>query len=128
MKQGTNDSSVLKIMLSAVVTGMIGIHAMKDCPGTFCTPNRPVAWVIREASGRVSDEDAEAIAATFVIGGSRVFDQDPRFGLLVLSEIASLALSPAVNDPGTAIDVTNTLVRLFVMWNECGKAGDVSTV
>jgi uncharacterized membrane protein len=43
-------------------------------PGTFCTPNLPVAWVIREASGRVSDEDAKAIAAAFVIGGSRVFD------------------------------------------------------
>jgi len=97
-------------------------------PGTFCRPNRPVAWVIREASGSVSDEDAEAIAATFVIGGSRVFDQDPRFGLVVLSEIASRALSPAVNDPGTAIDVTGTLVRLFVMWDECGKEGDVSTV
>jgi uncharacterized membrane protein len=97
-------------------------------PGIFCTPNRPVAWVIREASGSVSDEDAEAIAATFVIGGSRVFDQDPRFGLVVLSEIASRALSPAVNDPGTAIDVTCTLVRLFVMWNDCSKAGGVSTV
>lgn len=97
-------------------------------PGTFCTPNRPVAWVIREADGGVSDENAEAIAATFVIGGSRVFDEDPRFGLVVLSEIASRALSPAVNDPGTAIDVTGTLVRLFVLWNECGKAGDVSTV
>ncbi|MCD2450221.1 DUF2254 domain-containing protein [Methylicorpusculum oleiharenae] len=97
-------------------------------PGTFCTPNRPVAWVIREASGSVSDEDAEAIAATFLIGNSRVFDQDPRFGLLVLSEIASRALSPAVNDPGTAICVTGTLVRLFVLWTECGKAEDVSKV
>lgn len=97
-------------------------------PGTFCTPDRPVAWVGREASGSVSAEDAEAIAASFVIGGSRVFDQDPRFGLVVLSEIASRALSPAVNDPGTAIAVTGTLVRLFVMWNECGKTGDVPTV
>ncbi len=96
-------------------------------PGAFCMPNRPVAWVIREASGSASDEDAEAIAAAFVIGGSRVFDQDPRFGLLVLSETASRALSPAVNDPGTAIGVTGTLVRLFVMWNERGKADDVST-
>lgn len=78
--------------------------------GAFCTPNRPVAWVIREGSGSMSDEDAEAIAATFVIGDSRAFDQDPRFGLVALSEIASRALSPAVNDPGTAIDVTGTLV------------------
>ena len=28
----------------------------------------------------------------------------PRFGLIVLSEIASRALSPAVNDPGTAFE------------------------
>lgn len=97
-------------------------------PGTFCAPNRPVAWVTPEATGSVSDEDVETIAATFVIGDARVFDQDPRFGLVVLSEIASRALSPAVNDPGTAIDVTGTLVRLFVMWHECGKAGDVSKV
>lgn len=97
-------------------------------PGTFCAPNRPVAWVIQDAPGSVSDEDAKAIADTFVIGGSRVFDQDPRFGLLVLSEIASRALSPAVNDPGTAIGVTGTLVRLFVMWNEGGKTDDVSQV
>lgn len=97
-------------------------------PGAFSAPNRPVAWVSREATGSVSDEDAKAIADTFAIGGSRVFDQDPRFGLLVLSEIASRALSPAVNDPGTAIGVTGTLVRLFVMWNDCGKADDVSPV
>ncbi len=97
-------------------------------PGTFCAPNRPVARVIREASGGVSDKDTAAIAAAFKIGGSRVFDQDPRFGVVVLSEIASRALSPAVNDPGTAISVTGSFVRLFVMWNECGKASDVSTV
>jgi uncharacterized membrane protein len=85
-----------------------------------------VAWVIPEGSAGVSDKDAEAISATFSIGGSRVFDQDPRFGLLVLSEIASRALSPAVNDPGTAIGVTGTLVRLFLMWSECGKIAEVS--
>ena len=97
-------------------------------PGTFCSPNRPVAWVIREGADPLSDEDAKAIAAAFVIGGTRVFEQDPRFGLLVLSEIASRALSPAVNDPGTAIGVTGTLVRLFVLWDECGGAGDDSRV
>ena len=101
-------------------------------PGAFCAPNRPLAWLIPEPSGSVFDKEAEAereaIAASFVIGGSRSFTQDPRFGLVVLSEIASRALSPAVNDPGTAIDVTGTLVRLFVMWNDGGKAGDDATV
>ena len=64
----------------------------------------------------------KALAAAFEIGASRVFDHDPRFGLVVLSEIGSRALSPAVNDPGTAIDVIGTLVRLFSMWDTRGKA------
>jgi uncharacterized membrane protein len=36
----------------------------------------------------------------------------------VLSEIAGRALSPAVNDPGTAIQIIGTLVRLFKSWAE----------
>ncbi len=32
----------------------------------------------------------------------RQFDEDPRFGLIVLSEIASRGLLSAVNNPGTA--------------------------
>lgn len=118
------DTAVLQ---ARAVESQLGI-VVAALPGTFCTPNRPVAWVIREPSGSVSDEVAAAIAATFSIGGSRVFDQDPRFGLVALSEIASRALSPAVNDPGTAIDVTGTLVRLFVTWDDYGKAAGVSTV
>ena len=35
---------------------------------------------------------------------------------MVLGEIASRALSPAVNDPGTAIDVIGTAVRLLTLW------------
>jgi uncharacterized membrane protein len=116
---GALQTRAVKSQLRIIVTAL---------PGTFCAPNRPVAWVTWETSGNVSDEDVEAIAASFMIGGSRVFDQDPRFGLVVLSEIASRALSPAVNDPGTAISITGTFVRLFVMWNECGKKNDGSTV
>ena len=61
------------------------------------------------------DEDVhKAVAEAFTIGAERTFDQDPRFGLCVLAEIASRALSPAVNDPGTAIDVIGRAVRLLV--------------
>jgi len=51
-----------------------------------------------------------------VIGDGRTFQQDPRFGLVVLSEVASRALSPAVNDPGTAIDVIGTASRILSTW------------
>jgi uncharacterized membrane protein len=43
-----------------------------------------------------------------------------RFGLITLSEIASRALSPAVNDPGTAIQIISSHVRLFSLWAETG--------
>ena len=48
------------------------------------------------------------------MGDARSFDQDPRFGLIVLGEIGQRALSAAVNDPGTAIDVMNRLVRVLI--------------
>lgn len=85
-------------------------------PGTFCDPGRPLAHVLTvpAAEGEI---DAGDLADAFVIGDDRTFDEDPRFGLIVLAEIASRALSPAVNDPGTAIDITGTLVRLFALWN-----------
>ncbi len=36
-------------------------------------------------------------------------------GLIALSEIASRALAPATNDPGTGIEVLNALLRVFLM-------------
>lgn len=41
---------------------------------------------------------------------------------MALAEIAARALSPAVNDPGTAIDIIGTFVRLFARWAEPGEA------
>ncbi|NNF38509.1 MAG: DUF2254 domain-containing protein, partial [Gemmatimonadetes bacterium] len=85
-------------------------------PGAFCTPDRPLAHVAADDGGEVSDQDVAAVATAFRIGQDRTFESDPRFGLVVLSEIASRALSPAVNDPGTAIDVTGSLSRLLARW------------
>lgn len=81
-------------------------------PGVFADPARPVAMV----SGHNKQETAKAVAEAFTIGAQRTFDQDPRFGLCVLAEIASRALSPAINDPGTAIDVIGRCVRLLAQW------------
>ena len=81
-------------------------------PGIFADPARPVAMV----SGPKGDAVHNAVAEAFTVGAERTFDQDPRFGLCVLAEIASRALSPAVNDPGTAIDVIGRAVRLLAHW------------
>lgn len=52
------------------------------------------------------------------IGNQRTFDSDPRYGLTVLAGIGIKALSPSLNDPGTAIDVLGTLVRLLTTWEK----------
>lgn len=92
-------------------------------PGTFATPERPLAYLHLE-KGIEGGTNGEAVIESFQIGKDRMFDDDPRFGLVVLSEIASRALSPAVNDPGTAIDILGTLVRLFSRWSEEPAAKD----
>jgi uncharacterized membrane protein len=89
-------------------------------PGSFVTPERPMAYIDR-THPVVTDEDCREISEAFQIGRERTFDEDPRFGLIVLSQIAGLALSPAVNDPGTAIDIIGILVRLFLLWHPSGE-------
>lgn len=86
-------------------------------PGDFVDGSRPLALV--EACGPPLDADALArLADGFVIGEVRTFDQDPGYGLILLREIACRALSPAVNDAGTAIAVIATTVRVLRAWSE----------
>jgi uncharacterized membrane protein len=88
-------------------------------PGAFCTPDQPLAqWsgLSATATEKMQADLPKRLHDAFVIGGNRQFEQGPRFGFVVLSEIASRALSPAVNDPGTAIDIIGTIVRLFHDW------------
>ncbi len=85
-------------------------------PGSFVTPDRPMAYV-EGFDTAVSDEDLDRVSQAFQIGRERTFDEDPRFGFIVLSQIAGRALSPAVNDPGTAIDIIGIMVRLFLKWD-----------
>ena len=82
-------------------------------PGSFVHGNAELAVV---DTSSLDDETISEIRDAFAIGRNRGFEQDPRFGLVVLSEIAIRALSPSVNDPGTAIDVIGRLVRVLSPW------------
>lgn len=88
-------------------------------PGTFVHEASPLLHIERD----VNDNGAlKRMRSAFSIGRERNFEQDPRFGLIVISEIASRALSPAVNDPGTAISVVGRLVRILARWKETSEA------
>lgn len=99
--------------------------AVASLPGAFAEPGRALAYVEYDAAS-MAEPDLNAVTNAFVIGTDRVFEDDPRFGLVTLSEIAGRALSPAVNDPGTAITIIGSLVRLFVSWNDKTKGAEVT--
>jgi uncharacterized membrane protein len=48
-------------------------------------------------------------------GSERTFEQDPQFGFRLLVDMANAALSPAVNDPTTAVQALDELEELLRM-------------
>ncbi|WP_427025338.1 DUF2254 domain-containing protein [Aureimonas ureilytica] len=86
---------------------------LMSIPGDLVDPTGPIAM-----TDGFDEEGNAAVRECFAVGGVRSFDQDPRFGASVLTEIASRALSPATNDLGTAIDVIGRTVRLLSVWGE----------
>ncbi|WP_371156789.1 DUF2254 domain-containing protein [Jannaschia sp. 2305UL9-9] len=69
---------------------------------------------------RLSTEDMADLTGTIVVGDTRSFDQDPSFGLEVMSEIAQRALSPGLNDPRTATDIIWRQHGILDLWREVG--------
>ncbi len=77
-------------------------------PGIFVEPSQPIAWSVG-----IGENCDDALRDAFVIGAQRTFDRDPRYGIIVMAEVASRALSPAINDQGTAVDVIGRGVRVL---------------
>ncbi len=79
--------------------------------GKLISFNYPLAYT-NTTSNNIKEQITEAI----IIKNDRSFDDDPRFGIITLSEIASRALSPGINDPGTAIQIIGSMIRVFSVW------------
>ncbi|SDD43006.1 Uncharacterized membrane protein [Paracoccus isoporae] len=69
--------------------------------------------VLLRLSAQVEDKFQHAMRDCFTLGTSRNFDQDLQYGMTVLGEVASKALSPGINDPGTAIEVLRAGTRVL---------------
>lgn len=90
-----------------------GLEIYLPCnPGAFLYKNKPVAWIV----GDPDEETLDKIQKCFLVSETRNFEQDPRFGIIVMAEIGSRALSSAVNDVGTAIEIIGRLTRLLAIW------------
>ena len=63
---------------------------------------------------RLSPERHAELAGVFDLGPSRTLQQDIEYGVLQIVDIALKAISPAVNDPTTAINCVDQLSRILI--------------
>lgn len=91
-------------------------------PGGRVGPRHPLAAL---PPGNWPDDAGDTIRQAVRIAPHRDYENDPRLGVIALSEIASRALSAAVNDPGTAIEVVAALERVFVGFLQTAPDDDV---
>jgi uncharacterized membrane protein len=97
------------------IRGLLAQAERHDCilvltsgVGDFVSPNSPVVEVYG-----TSAPPAEALRGCLALGIERTIEQDPGFAVRILVDIAIRALSPAVNDPTTAVQVLNHLESLL---------------
>ncbi len=77
--------------------------------GQFIPAGIPLLMVAK--GDRLSPENSDDLRGAFDFGPSRTLQQDVEFGVLQIVDIALKAISPAVNDPSTAISSVDQLSR-----------------
>jgi uncharacterized membrane protein len=89
--------------------------------GEHVTAGSTIGWVWRRGAGEPPPDRSlfeKAIADAVLIGFERTRQQDVAIGIRQLVDIASKALSPAVNDPYTAVQAVD---HLAVIFSEMGR-------
>lgn len=107
--------------LQEIAENLDAIFTINALPGKFVSLDIPLLYIHFNKIEEHRNIDLAVIRKSFNLGDTRSFDDDPRFGTITLSEIASRALSPAINDPGTAIQIINSHVRLFSLFDQIQK-------
>jgi len=80
--------------------------------GHFVPAAIPLMMVSK--GNRLSPEGIARLLAAFDFGPTRTLQQDVEFGVLQIVDIALKAISPAVNDPTTAISCVDQLSRILI--------------
>ena len=69
--------------------------------------------VVAFVSGQTEPELEREVLKALTVGEERTFEQDPAFALRLLADIGLRALSPAVNDPTTAVEALDAMDGLL---------------
>jgi len=99
-------SEVDGAVLAFDLKGLVSLAEQSNClielvpeVGQFIADGDPL-FRIYQGGDRISDE---RLRDSVAVGLERTLDQDPMFAFRIIVDIASKALSPAINDPTTAV-------------------------
>lgn len=114
------------------VDGLVALARSHECVFLFHRSVGdfvPTGATVVEILGMGPFPGARRLRRMVALGGERTIEQDPAFALRVLVDIAIRALSPAVNDPTTAVQVLDYIGDLLLaigtrrLWG-CGEIRD----
>jgi uncharacterized membrane protein len=122
----TNDVALPPLRTTARWPGLTTTFEQLDIPGLIEAATRVDAVVVmlvpvgvtiqrgtRLAEIRGGNLAEREVVRAIVVGRERAFHQDPAFAFRLLADIGLRALSPAVNDPATAVQVLDAMEGLL---------------
>lgn len=94
------------VVLAFDIPGLVRLAELEDCVielvpqvGDFVAIGDPLFRIF----GNGARLSIDALAASVALGQERTLEQDPAFAFRIIVDIASKGLSPAINDPTTAV-------------------------
>jgi uncharacterized membrane protein len=109
------------IVLALHLEGLVAAARGADCViefapqvGDFVSTDDAL-FHLYGAAGAVDALDERYLASLVAFGAERTIEQDPMFAFRIEVDIALKALSPAINDPTTAVLVIDQLQRMLGM-------------
>ena len=97
------------VPLVAAASAAGSVVVLRQTVGATLLPGLPVADV------HGGDPGQDVVLRAVVPGPERSFNQDPLLAFRLLADIALRALSPAVNDPATAVEAIDRLEGLLAL-------------
>jgi uncharacterized membrane protein len=101
--------------LVALATQFGGIIAMTAAVGDTVLEGMPILRVHGTGTSIPDARLRDAVA----LGSDRTFEQDPKFAIRILVDVAIKALSPAINDPTTAVQALDQIEDLLLRLGRC---------
>ncbi|HEX5428353.1 MAG TPA: DUF2254 domain-containing protein [Pedococcus sp.] len=92
-----------------VLVPMVGEHVVKGAPLAWVWPDQANCSVATAPGQPTLDALRGALSHGVRLGFERTAEQDAAFGVRQLADVASKALSPAINDPYTAVQAVDHL-------------------